>query len=169
MAIADFLKQILNQILNQILKYSIGRFVLGCKKIEFKNFLNETTYTNVAILDFGLEAGTTRRVMTAALDLLAGSTTYSVRELLETLLTLRRQSLRARDNIMSREGAFFCSAMVQHCYRVAGIDLVTGVTTKNVTPEDIAWIVPGPSRAGGEFGGQRRQTIIQRGAGRRDR
>lgn len=111
---------------------------LGVQENRVAKFHDEATYTNVAVLDFGLNADTTRRVMTAALDLLAGSTTYSLRELVGTLITLRRPSLRAQDNLMSCEGAFYCSAMVQHCYREAGIDLAAGITTKNVTPEDLA-------------------------------
>ena len=111
---------------------------LGVQENRVAKFHDEATYTNVAVLDFGLDAETTRQVMTAALDLLAGQSHYSLRELVGTLITLRRQGLRERDNLLARDGAFYCSAMVQHCYRAAGIDLAAGVTTKNVTPEDIA-------------------------------
>ena len=32
----------------------------------------------------------------------------------------------------------YCSALVQHLYRKAGVDLAPGVDIKNTTPEDIA-------------------------------
>jgi hypothetical protein len=77
-------------------------------------------------------------VLTSALDLLSGLQTYSVSELVGTLVAMQSATLRRRRNLLERDGALFCSAMVQHCYHAAGIEFVPGVDRKNVTPHDIA-------------------------------
>ena len=74
----------------------------------------------------------------AALDLLARSTRYSLREIVGTAFALARPSLRARDNLLAQEGSLYCSAFVQHCYAAAGLAVAPGVTAKNTTPHDIA-------------------------------
>lgn len=88
----------------------------------------------------GFQPGSTTdtQVLSAGLDLLAGLSTYSLRELVGTLLALHRPSLRGRDNLLAQEGALYCSAMVQHCYAAAGIEFIPGVATKNLSPHDIA-------------------------------
>ena len=111
---------------------------LGVQENRAERFFNASDYPNLALLDFQLDAGQTAGVMTSALDLLAGSATYSLRELLGTLIALQRPTLRSRENLLSRKGAVFCSAMVQHCYQAIGIEFRAGVSVKNTTPEDIA-------------------------------
>lgn len=111
---------------------------LGVQENRADKYFDEKAYPNLAILDFGLEAEATRVVLTAALDLLAQRTTYALRELVGTLLALHRPSLRARENLLAREGALYCSALVQHCYAAAGLGFQPGVAVKNITPEDIA-------------------------------
>jgi hypothetical protein len=54
-----------------------------------------------------------------------------------TLFAMHSTRLRRRGNLLSREGALYCSAMVQHCYTAAGIDLMPGVHGKNVAPQDL--------------------------------
>lgn len=111
---------------------------LGVQENRIDKYHDDAAFANLAILDFGLDAPATSRVLTAGLDLLAGNTRYSLRELVGTLLALRHPGLRRRDNILAREGAFYCSAMVQHCFAAAGIPFAAGVAVKNITPEDIA-------------------------------
>jgi hypothetical protein len=112
---------------------------LGVQENRVTKYLDEAAYPNLAILDFGLSEEQTRQVMTAALDLLAGLARYSLRELVGTLLALRQPTLRGRENLLAREGALYCSAMVQHCYATVGIDFCGGgVNLKNTTPQDIA-------------------------------
>lgn len=111
---------------------------LGVQENRVDKYHDEKAFANLAVLDFGLSADETRLTLTAALDLLAGHARYSMRELVGTLLALRHPGLRSRENLLARDGSFYCSAFVQHCYRAAGIDLAAGITTKNVTPEDIA-------------------------------
>ena len=111
---------------------------LGVQENRAAKYFSATDYPNLALLDFNLSAGQTTAVMSSALDLLAGSATYSLRELLGTLIALQRPTLRALDNLLSREGALFCSAMVQHCFKPIAIEFASGVSIKNTTPEDIA-------------------------------
>ncbi len=111
---------------------------LGVQENRAAKYFSANDYPNLALLDFNLNADQTTSVMTSALDLLAGSATYSLRELLGTLIALQRPTLRSRDNLLSREGAVFCSAMVQHCFKPIAIEFASGVSVKNTTPEDIA-------------------------------
>ena len=111
---------------------------LGVQENRAAKYFSATDYPNLALLDFNLSAEQTTAVMTSALDLLAGSATYSLRELLGTLIALQRPTLRSRDNLLSREGAVFCSAMVQHCFQPVAIEFASGVSIKNTTPEDIS-------------------------------
>ena len=111
---------------------------LGVQENRAARYFSALNYPNLALLDFQLSAEQVKTVMTSALDLLAGATSYSLRELLGTLIALQRPTLRSRENLLSQSGALFCSAMVQHCYQPVGIEFAGGVSIKNTTPEDIA-------------------------------
>jgi len=111
---------------------------LGVQENRIDKFHDAAEWPNLAVLDFGLDAAATQRVLSAALALLADSTQYSLREIVGTALSLARPSLRARENLLAREGALYCSAFVQHCYAAAGVTLVPGLSGKNTTPHDIA-------------------------------
>lgn len=111
---------------------------LGVQENRTSKYSDETVFQNLAILDFGLSDEQVRQVMTEGLELLAGLARYSLRELVGTLFALQRPTLRGRENLLAREGALYCSAMVQHCYAKAGIEFVPGVRIKNTTPEDLA-------------------------------
>jgi hypothetical protein len=111
---------------------------LGVQENRIDRYHDEESFPNLAILDFGLDEAQTRAVLTSGLDLLSGLSHYSLRELVGTLLAMQHAPLRRRRNLLEREGALYCSAMVQHCYQAAGIEFVPGVDRKNVTPHDIA-------------------------------
>lgn len=111
---------------------------LGVQENRAAKYADDSAYPNLAILDFGLSEEQVRQVMTEGLELLSGLARYSLRELVGTLFALQRPTLRGRENLLAREGALYCSAMVQHCYSKAGIEFVRGVMIKNTTPEDIA-------------------------------
>jgi hypothetical protein len=111
---------------------------LGVQENRAQKYWDESAYPNLAILDFGLSDDAVRRVLTEGLDLLAGRARYSLRELVGTMLAMKRQSLRSRTNLLAREGALYCSAFVQHCYAQVGIEFARGLATKNTTPQDIA-------------------------------
>jgi hypothetical protein len=109
---------------------------LGVQENRIDRYHDVETFPNLAILDFELDDAKTKAVLTSALDLLSGLQTYSVAELIGTLVAMQSANLRKRRNLLEREGALFCSAMVQHCYHAAGIEFVPGVDRKNVTPHD---------------------------------
>jgi hypothetical protein len=111
---------------------------LGVQENRIARYHDEECFPNLAILDFELDDDQTRAVLTSGLDLLAGLSHYSLRELLGTLLAMQHSTLRRRRNMLESEGALYCSAMVQHCYANVGIEFVPGVDRKNVTPHDIA-------------------------------
>ena len=111
---------------------------LGVQENRLSRYYDAEAFPNIAVLDFGLDTAQTQRVMTAALDLLSGLHHYSLSELVGTLLAMHSTRLRQRDNLLSKEGALYCSAMVQHCYAAAGVHLLPGVSGKNLAPHDIA-------------------------------
>jgi hypothetical protein len=111
---------------------------LGVQENRIDRYHDEESFPNLAILDFGLDQAQTRAVLTSGLDLLSGLSHYSLRELVGTLLAMQSSTLRKRRNVLEREGALYCSAMVQHCYSSIGVEFAPGVDRKNVTPHDIA-------------------------------
>ncbi len=90
------------------------------------------------MLDFGLSPAQTNIILVEALEMVASRTRYSLRELVGTLIALRRQELRGAENVLARDRSVFCSALVQHLFAKAGIDLAPGVHGKNTTPQDIS-------------------------------
>jgi len=110
---------------------------LGVQENRASRYFDAEEYPNIAILDFGLDAEQMLKVQQRALDALAGLSRYSLSELVGTLLSLHSRRLRTRENLLSKEGALYCSAFVQHCYCAAGIDFQPGVHGKNIAPHDI--------------------------------
>lgn len=110
---------------------------LGVQENRLARYFDAEAFPNVAVLDFGLDDAKATQVQTAALDLLAGQSHYSLSELAGTVLAMHSSRLRRRKNLMGKEGAVFCSAMVQHCYAAAGVHFHPGVECKNIAPHDI--------------------------------
>ena len=111
---------------------------LGVQENRLSRYFDAEAFPNIAVLDFGLDDTQTRQVLTAGLDLLSGLTSYSLSELVGTMLAMYSTRLRRRENLLAKEGALYCSAMVQHCYAAAGVDLLPGVGGKNLAPHDLA-------------------------------
>ena len=111
---------------------------LGVQENRITKYYNEEYYASFAILDLGLSEKEVRELISHGLEMMSGSTQYSIRELLGTLLALRHPSLRTKDNLLARDKSFFCSAFVHHLYAKIGIDLAPGLNSKHTTPEDIA-------------------------------
>ncbi|HEV8695466.1 MAG TPA: hypothetical protein VGQ93_14990, partial [Lysobacter sp.] len=109
---------------------------LGVQENRASRYFDAEAFPNLAILDFGLSTEQAHQVQVAALDLLSGLSSYSLRELAGTLLAMHSTRLRSRKNLLAQEGALYCSAMVQHCYAAAGIEFLPGVHGKNVAPHD---------------------------------
>jgi hypothetical protein len=110
---------------------------LGVQENRADRYFDAADCPNIAILDFGLDAAQILKVQQRALDTLAGLSTYSLTELVGTLLSLHSRRLRQSENLLSKEGALYCSAFVQHCYEAVGIAFQPGVHRKNVAPHDI--------------------------------
>jgi hypothetical protein len=111
---------------------------LGVQENRVSKYYDEELYTSLAVLDFGLTESQVASLLREGLDLVANRARYSLRELFGTLVALRRPELRGRQNILARDSSLYCSALVQHLFRKAGLDLAPGVDFKNTTPEDIA-------------------------------
>lgn len=110
---------------------------LGVQENRLARYFDEETFPNLAVLDFELNETQIRQVQVAGLELLAGLSSYSLGELVGTLFALHSTRLRQRDNLLAKEGALYCSALVQHCYAAAGLEFVPGVPGKNVAPHDL--------------------------------
>ena len=111
---------------------------LGVQENRITKYFDQKLYTTLAVLDFGLSEAQTELLLREGLELVATRARYSLRELVGTLMALRRPALRGRENLLSRERSLFCSAFVQHLFRKTGIDLAPGVDRKHTTPEDIS-------------------------------
>ena len=111
---------------------------LGVQENRIDRYHDDALFPNLAIIDFGLDEAQTQAVMARGLDLLAGLSQYSLRELVGTLLAMQMDGLRKRRNLFEVEGSLYCSAMVQHCYEGVGVEFVPGVHHKNITPHDIS-------------------------------
>ena len=110
---------------------------LGVQENRMSKYFDESEFPNLAVIDFDLTAEQSKAVLTEALNLLSGLSTYSLTELLGTLMAMSRTGLRAKENLLAREGALYCSAMVQHCFDAINYDLKPNVETKNITPHDL--------------------------------
>jgi hypothetical protein len=111
---------------------------LGAQENRAAKYFDEKMFPALAVLDFGLDEAQVATLLREALELVASRERYSLRELVGTLITLRKPELRARENLLARERSVYCSAFVRRIFLKAGIDLVPGVAGKNTTPEDIS-------------------------------
>ena len=111
---------------------------LGVQENRITKYFDEKYYSTLAVLDFGLTEAQVALLLREGLELVATRARYSLRELVGTIIALRRPELRGRENLLSRERSLFCSAFVQHLFRKADLDLAPGVDDKHTTPEDIS-------------------------------
>ena len=109
----------------------------GVQENRMDKYFDEETYAVLAVLDFNLPPDRVTELIREGLHLVAGATQYSIRELFGTLVALRQQQLRERENKLAREKAMYCSAMVQHLFGKVGVELCPAVNVKHSTPEDI--------------------------------
>lgn len=111
---------------------------LGVQENRAAKYFDEKMFPTLAILDFGLSEAQVATLLREALELVAIRERYSLRELVGTLIALKKPELRAKENLLARERCVFCSAFVQRLFHGLEIDLAPGVTGKNTTPEDLA-------------------------------
>ncbi|NNC24603.1 hypothetical protein HKX41_10720, partial [Salinisphaera sp. USBA-960] len=107
---------------------------LGVQENRVARYYDAEAFPNIAVLDFGLSPEQVLQVQKAGLDLLAGLSSYSISELLGTMMAMHSRRLRKRGNLLAKDGALFCSALVQHCYLAAGVEFLPGVPGKNIAP-----------------------------------
>ena len=110
----------------------------GAQENRVSKYFDEKLYTSLAVLDFGLSAEQTSTLISEGLELVASRARYSMRELVGTLIALRKPGMRGQNNVLARERSMYCSALVQHLFLKANVDLAPGVDGKNTTPEDIS-------------------------------
>jgi len=110
---------------------------LGAQENRISKYFDEKSFPHLAVLDFGLQAPQTQTLVREGLEMIAGRVRYSLRELLGTLVALRFPGRRKKENLLSRDNSFYCSAFVQHLFAKCGIDLVPEVEIKRNTPEDL--------------------------------
>ena len=84
---------------------------LGVQENRIAKYYDEALYASLAVLDLGLTEAQIACLLREGLELVANR---------------------------ARESSLYCSALVQHLFRKAGLDLAPGVDLKNTTPEDIA-------------------------------
>jgi hypothetical protein len=111
---------------------------LGAQENRISKFFDDDFYTTLAILDFGLTEAQVMQIIREGLDLVANHEKYSLRELIGTLIAIKRPKLRSQENVMARERSMYCSAFIRRLFRNAGIDLAPGIADKNTAPEDIS-------------------------------
>lgn len=119
----------------QILRKNIQ---LGAQENRAAKYFDEKMFPSLAVLDFGLDETQVATLLREGLELVANRERYSLRELIGTLIALKKPEMRAQENILARERSVYCSAFVKRLFHHAGLDLVPGVTGKNTTPEDLA-------------------------------
>jgi hypothetical protein len=110
----------------------------GAQENRVSKYYDEKLYSSLAVLDFGLSPTQCAALVKEGLELIANRTRYSVRELVGTLIALRHSDLRSKNNLLARQSSMYCSALVRHLFREAGLDLAPGVDLKNTTPEHLA-------------------------------
>ncbi|MEI6196142.1 MAG: hypothetical protein WCS42_17620 [Verrucomicrobiota bacterium] len=119
----------------QILRKNIQ---LGVQENRADKYFDEKMFPTLAVLDFGLSETQVATLLREGLELVANRERYSLRELIGTLLVLKKPELRAKENRLAQERSIYCSAFVKKLFHQTGIDLVPGVAGKNTAPEDIA-------------------------------
>lgn len=125
-------------IIESDLQFHRKHIQLGVQENRMSKYFDESLYTTLAVLDFGLDAEQVDTLLREGLELVASRARYSLRELVGTLLALKNPQLRGRENLLARERSLFCSAFVQQLFRKAGLDLAPGVNAKHTTPEDLS-------------------------------
>ncbi len=110
---------------------------LGVQENRIEKYFEDTHYTSIAILDFGLNPAQEESVLAGALELVAGGIRYSLREIAGTVWAMRHPRWQPRENLLVQEKAFYCSSFVRHIFGRAGVHLAEGVAEKNTAPEHL--------------------------------
>ena len=93
---------------------------LGVQENRAEKYFDEKTFPMLAVLDFGLSEVQVATLLREGLELVANRERYSIRELVGTLIALKKPELRARENLWARERSVYCSAFVKQLFHHAG-------------------------------------------------
>jgi hypothetical protein len=110
---------------------------LGAQENRITKYFDDGLYESLAVLDFGLTADQVQTLVAEALNLVADQTGYSLREILGAWFALHQTAGRGKRNVLERDRSLFCSALVAHLYRRAGLDPTPGLDAKAVAPDDL--------------------------------
>lgn len=110
---------------------------LGVQENRVAKYCDDEGYPRVAVLDFGLSASDTEKLLSAALDLVSQHVQYSIRELFGTLLAIYNPKLRGKGNLFERPSSVYCSAFVRLLFDGIGMNLLPEIEIKNTAPEDL--------------------------------
>jgi hypothetical protein len=111
---------------------------LGVQENRVGKYFEAEKYGSIAVLDLGLTPEQEQQLLSHALELVSSGARYSLRELAGTVWAMKHPQLRPKENLLSRDQSYYCSAFVSHVFGRIGFDLAAGFTEKNTTPEDIA-------------------------------
>lgn len=111
---------------------------LGVQENRAEKYYDIKEVPNFAIMDFNLDERSQNKIITEGLNLVMAKAAYSIREVFGALFNFKAKGGRSIENKLAQENSFFCSAMVQHCYGKAKIELADKISLKNLAPEDIA-------------------------------
>ena len=85
------------------LQFQRKHIQLGVQENRVAKYFDEKLYSTLAVLDFGLTDCQVAVLLREGLELVATREKYSLRELVGTLIALRRPELRGRENLLARE------------------------------------------------------------------
>jgi len=120
------------------LEFHRKQIKLGVQENRAEKYFDDAMFSNFAVLDFGLDKETQDKIITEGLNLVCSNAGYSLREIFGALMSLGNKVERKKENKLAQQNSFFCSAMVQHCFSKANLNLCAEVSLKHITPEDIA-------------------------------
>lgn len=123
-------------IIESDLEFHRKQVKIGVQENRIDKYFDEKLFPNVALLNFNLSPEATKALITEGLNLVAERGKYSLREILGVLLSFTKEN-RDSENLLAQENSFFCSALVQHCYKAANVSFNEKVSLKHLTPEDI--------------------------------
>ena len=111
-----------------------GQLRNGVQENRADKYADEKAFPNLAVLDFGLGGEDVRRMLAAALDLVARRTPYALAGTLKTYGAMLQKRLHED----GEKDETYCSSFVRTLYRHVGIDLVPGVAVRHTAPEHLA-------------------------------
>lgn len=121
-------------VLESDLEIGKGQLRNGVQENRVEKYANAKTFPNLAVLDFGLEGESLRRLLTAGLDLVVRRTRYAIGGTLKTYWAILKKKVDQEEE----KDETYCSSFVRALFRHVGVDLAPGVAVGHTTPEHLA-------------------------------